>query len=139
MAGKLQELERNRETARRLIDEAYGEKRLDLVDELVTEDYVDHRSEVQGPEALKEYITGLEEMASDHTVSSDLQLAHEDYVAVRWTATGTNDGPFMGGEPTEKSFEYVGMNLYRMEGGRIAECWTYWDSAQMAEQLGSPA
>jgi predicted ester cyclase len=139
MADEVRRLEGNRETARRLIDEAYGQKKLDLVDELVTDDYFDHRSGVQGAEALKEYIAGLKEMASDHTVSSDLQLAHDEYVAVRWTATGTNDGPLMGGEPTGKSFEYTGMNLYRMEGERIAECWTYWDSAQMAEQLGSPA
>ena len=64
-----------------------------------------------GPEALKENISMLKQMASDQTVSSDPQLGHEVFLAARWTATGTNDGPFVDRDPTGKSSGYTGVNL----------------------------
>lgn len=126
----------NKEVARRLIDEVFGEKNIDLIDELLAEDYVDHGRKQQGREPLKQHIKQLQTMASDHTASSDLQIADGDYVAIRWTANGTNDGPIGEAKPTGKPFEFTGVDLYRMEGGRLAESWYYWDSAQMVEQLG---
>ncbi|MBQ9451811.1 MAG: ester cyclase [Desulfovibrio sp.] len=51
----------------------------------------------------------LEEMAADGNI-----------VAVRWTCTGTHDGPFMGSKPTGKHFAATVMNFYYFNGeGKI--------------------
>lgn len=138
MRELVREIEENETIARQLIDVEYGEKDLDAIDELVTEEFVEHRRDLHGHEAFKAYVQSIPEWASDHTVSSDLQIANEDCVVARWTATGTNDGPLMGAEPTGNQFEFTGMSLYRIDDGRIAEAWAYWDSMQLYEQLELP-
>lgn len=135
MSETLQTFADNESIARRLIDVGYGEKNLDVIDELVTEEFVEHGRDLHGREAFKRYVQSIPEWASDHTVSSDLQIANEDCVVARWTATGTNDGPLMGAEPTGNRFEFTGVSLYRIDDGRITEAWTYWDSMQLYEQL----
>jgi len=45
-------------------------------------------------------------------------------VAVRWTATGTQRGKFMGVEPTGRRVTFQGIEIVRIEGGQIVERWS---------------
>ena len=42
-----------------------------------------------------------------------------------------------GGPATHKRTTVGGLALDRIEGGKIAETWTYWDTLGMLEQLGA--
>jgi predicted ester cyclase len=63
-------------------------------------------------------------------------LAEGDIVAVRWTTTGTNEGPLFGMEPTGQTVSWTGLNVYRFECGRIAESWSENDLFSLLQQLG---
>ena len=69
---------------------------------------------------------------------SDLeQLVEEgDVVVERFTARGTRTGELMGVAPTGEPIEVKGINIFRVEGGRIVERWGRLDEAGLARQLG---
>ncbi|MFB6283843.1 MAG: ester cyclase [Halobacteria archaeon] len=44
-----------------------------------------------------------------------------DRVAVRWTMTGTHQGEMFGVEPTGREVEFVGIEINRLEDGKLRE------------------
>lgn len=65
-------------------------------------------------------------------------IAEEDCVAVRYTERGTFKGPFMGHEPTGKSYELIAMEWFVIVDGKIKRRWGARDSAVQAHQIGLP-
>jgi steroid delta-isomerase-like uncharacterized protein len=63
-------------------------------------------------------------------------IAEGDFVAVRYTESGTFRAPFRGADPTGKSFQLVAMEWFRMRDGKIAERWGARDSMSMMKQIG---
>ena len=57
-------------------------------------------------------------------------------VAVRWSARGTHRGPYLGAEPTGRTVTFKGVEVLRIEGGRILERWGEWDGIELLAQLG---
>jgi predicted ester cyclase len=66
----------------------------------------------------------------------DEMIAENDRVMVRWTFYGTQDGEFSGLPPTHKQVVYSGINIFRIEDGRIAEIWDISDRLWLWQQLG---
>ncbi|MCY2686334.1 ester cyclase [Salinimicrobium sp. TH3] len=64
--------------------------------------------------------------------------AEGDIVAARYTETGTFKGPFMGNEPTGKSYELVAMEWFTIKDDLIIRRWGARDGASQARQLGLP-
>ena len=62
-------------------------------------------------------------------------IADGDYVAVRWIATGTQDGPFFDIEPSGVEATWTGINIFRFECGKIAENWNEFDVVGLQAQL----
>ena len=71
-----------------------------------------------------------------HVTIDDL-IAEGDKVAVRLTARGTPTGPFLGIEPTGKSYEIGEIHIFRIADGRIAEHWHQFDGLGATKQLGA--
>jgi len=63
-------------------------------------------------------------------------VAEGDRVAYRWEATGTHTGSYMGAPPTQKRIKAGGINIARVEAGRIAEEWSSWDKVSFLHALG---
>jgi steroid delta-isomerase-like uncharacterized protein len=59
-----------------------------------------------------------------------------DRLAVRWGGTVTHDGAFHGINPTGRKIQVSGINMYRIQGGRISDEWEQTDSLGMLGQLG---
>jgi predicted ester cyclase len=57
-------------------------------------------------------------------------------VAVRWTATGTHTGEMFGMPATGKRATVTGMDLFRVQEGKLAGFWLSWDQLGMMQQLG---
>ena len=57
-------------------------------------------------------------------------------VAVRYTERGRSLAPFLGHEPTGKSYELLAMEFFEIDGGQIQRRWGARDSASQNRQLG---
>lgn len=53
----------------------------------------------------------------------DAILADGDLVAIQWTITGTQSGPFLGIAPAGRSLSVSGMDVLRVRGGAFVEHW----------------
>ena len=130
--------EQNKMVVRRAIDEIYNQGKLDVVDELVSGDFVVHASseDIHGPEALKQYVASLREAFPDLRLTIDDQIAEDDRVVTRWIARGTHLGTFQGIPPTGKQGSMTGTDIDRFVDGKAVECWTNTDELGLLQQLG---
>jgi steroid delta-isomerase-like uncharacterized protein len=132
--------EENKALARRVIEQMFNEGNLDVADELLALDYVDHDpslpEDVHGPEGFKQYVGMYRAAFPDLHVQIEDQLAEGDRVATRWTGTGTHDGELAGIVPTGKRVTVPGMEIVRIANGRLVEGWEGYDSGTLMRQLG---
>ncbi len=130
--------EQNKQLVRRAIEEVYNRGNLDLVDELVSSDFVAHTpsEEIRGPAGIKQFATALRTAFPDLQMTIEDQIADGDRVVTRWTATGTHTGPFQGIPPTGKSGKITGIDIDRIVNGKAVECWTNTDDLGLLQQLG---
>jgi len=59
-----------------------------------------------------------------------------DKVVARVTVTGTHRGEMMGLAPTHKRVQTNGIEVFRLEDGKLAEHWATVDALGMLRQLG---
>lgn len=64
-------------------------------------------------------------------------IAEGETVALRYTARGTHEGEFLGLEPTGDRVSVSGMEMYRVEDGKITEIWTSYDALGLFQELGA--
>ena len=132
--------ESNKALSRRLLEEAFNAGNIDVIDELVTTDVVNHDAALPepmiGPDAAKASISGYRTAFPDLRITIEEQIADDQGVATRWSAKGTHEGDLMGMAPTGKQATVTGITIDRIVDGRIAESWTNWDTLGMLQQLG---
>jgi steroid delta-isomerase-like uncharacterized protein len=64
------------------------------------------------------------------------EIAEGDKVVTRWTVTGTQRGDFLGHPASGKQIDVTGINIFRIDGGRVQEIWVNMDRLGEAVQLG---
>jgi steroid delta-isomerase-like uncharacterized protein len=62
----------------------------------------------------------------DNDLIIDNVIAKDDRVLVRYSILGTHKGDFMGFTATNQKFTITGINVFRLDSGKIVE---YWDGA----------
>jgi steroid delta-isomerase-like uncharacterized protein len=133
--------EENEALTRRVFEEISNQENLDLADELIDPNFVDHDSampeEVSGIEGFREFVATYRSGFSDAHVEVEDQVAEGDKVVTRWTATGTHDGDLWGIAPTGKRVEFTGMEIARISGGKVAEIWDNYDVMELMQQIGA--
>ena len=128
--------------ARRWWDEAWSGGNLDALDEVLAADHVHHWAvgpDTTGPAPVKGRLATWRAAFPDLRVTVEDAIAEGDRVVARWVATGTHEGAFQGQAPTGRSVEWRGINIFRIECGRIAEAWSEMDTLGLRAQLGLPA
>jgi predicted ester cyclase len=70
-------------------------------------------------------------------VRIDQQFTEGDYVATRFTISGTHEGDLMGTPATGRNVEFTGITISRCENGRIAEEWEISDTVSLLGQVGA--
>jgi predicted ester cyclase len=125
---------------RRLIDEGFSEGRLEVCDELIDEDLVEHQDfgpgHAAGAEGVKAVIASLRRGFSDFRLTIDDLVVAGDVVWTRNIATGTHDGPFMGTAPTGTQIRVDVFDVLRVVDGRIVEHWGVPDRFAVLAQTG---
>ena len=114
--------------------ESYNERKLDLIDDFVASDYIDHDKNI-GREGLKQLIAmGLKAFPDWYETVEDI-IAEDDKVWVRLTYTGTHKGEFMGLPPTGKKITSKAVDIYRLVDGKLAEYWNVTDNLNVFKQV----
>ena len=125
----------NQQLIRRLYDECITSGRLELLPELIADDYVGPRGE-RGPDGFAGPLRGLRAGFPDiHFTIEDL-IAQGDRVSVRWSWRATHTGTFNGLAPTGKALTNTGMAVYRLAHGKVAQSWVETDRLGALQQLG---
>ena len=128
--------ELNKLVYRRIVEEGFNKGSLEVVDELVSPDHVNHADNVQGVEAYKGFIGMYRSAFPDLEMTIEDQIAEGDKVVNRWTATGTHQGELMGIPPTGKAMSATGVYIARIQDGQVIEEWGNFDALGMMQQLG---
>ena len=119
--------------------EAHNKNNLDALDAIVAKDLVSHNALPGLPPGLEggkmAHRGFLVSFPDTQTKTEDL-IAEGDRVVERYTATGTNTGPFMGFPPTGKKYSIESMSIYRIANGKIVEHWGENDTMGLMAQLG---
>src|SRR5919108_1822660 len=132
--------EQNTALLRRIVDEAFNQRKIDLFDELVADDFVGHHFPPglpPGREGLKSF------MRTFWTAFPDIRFMFEDEVAAgtkvagRGHFVGTHHGEFMGIPPTGKRIDVKFHDIWRFDNGRWVEYWAQADNLTMLQQLGA--
>jgi predicted ester cyclase len=131
-------MDANKDLVRRIYEEVINERDLDLLEELVRPDYVEHDplpGQGEGLAGIRDRFTMLIEGLDPRFTIEDV-IAEGDRIVVRWTNSGTNVGEFLGIPPTHRSFTIAGIDIYRVEDGKLAEHWHVVDVYGQMVQLG---
>lgn len=110
-----------------------------VADELVHPEYVIHdreiANEMRGPELYKTLASMTREAFPDMEFTIHETVEEDDKVALRWTMTGTHDGPMGDMEPTGTQVEMPAVEINRFEDGQLVESWTQSDMLGLRQQL----
>jgi hypothetical protein len=114
--------ERNKRKVRFFVDAVWNEGRVELIDELVADDYVGHvprlDAGVLGPGGVRRLVSGRRRALPGLHVQIDDQVAEDDLVVTRWRATTSPDQGASGlGAPC-----CVGISIIRLLAGKQVDC-----------------
>jgi predicted ester cyclase len=123
-----------------------------IVDDLHAPCFIDHDSGDraadnagfrEGIARLLAAFPGLRAEARDFVVETSCAGASgglSGSVAVRWTAVGTQTGAYLGAAPVNRPVHFKGIEIIRVDDGRITERWGEWDGLELLAQLnrGTP-
>jgi predicted ester cyclase len=122
---------------RRIVLEAFGAGDLDVLDELVSEQVIEHQYGLpRDREGLKRAIAGLRRAFPDLSYSVVATTFDGEKVWGHFRARGTNLGPFQGREPTGLAMEIDVIDVVRVGEGRLVEHWGVPDRFALLDQLG---
>jgi predicted ester cyclase len=132
--------EKNKAIAARIPLEAFNQGKLEVIDELIADNSVDHGElppgMPAGKEGVKLLIKSLRSAFPDFKITLGLQVAEGDLVVQQATTTGTMKGAFAGMPPSGKKATWDAIHITRIKGDKIVEHWAVQDQLGMLQQLG---
>ena len=129
----------NKALVRRFVEEAQTKGNLEIIDEVVAEDFVDHTPLPGVPptrEGVKMLFAGLRTAFPDLQVTIAEQIAEDETVVTRKTFRGTHRGPFMGAPPSGNPVTFEVIDILTLRNGKIAEHRVIFDQLGLTRQLG---
>ncbi len=128
--------EANRELVERFYREVVNERKLGVIDELISDDFV-HNGESRGREGQRqiyeEFLTAFPDLQTEIVEI----VAADDLVAVHRRWTGTHSGTFQGVEATGRKVDFQSTAILKIRDGRIAEYHGVLDMLALMAQLGA--
>jgi len=119
---------------------------LSLADDILAPNFIAHfapagnsPAEVRGPAGLKQWISGAVAAFTDYSFTTSVgPLSDADMIAGRWVFRAIYQGGMPGASPAAigKHIEYAGMDMLRVEAGKIVEYWLCADILQLLQQVG---
>jgi predicted ester cyclase len=126
----------NKVLVRRYLGDVLSLGRLDLLDQLLSPDFVDSTPgapQERGPDVVRAAQQRAREIFPNVEYKVDDLIAEGDKVVARYTVRATSRG--RGGSPG-RPIEVTGVTIFRIAGGKIREIWVVNDQIEMFLQLG---
>jgi steroid delta-isomerase-like uncharacterized protein len=132
------EIERNKSMTRKIFD-YFNRHDLDALGKAHSADHVFHfqgmpQSDWNGHRAM---IESFFQAFPDLRLTIEDLIAEDDKVTVRFTVSGTNEGPFQGMPATGKKVNIDGIAIQRFTEGKRVEEWLVLDTMGIMQQLGA--
>lgn len=127
------------EQMRRILTEAFSQGRLEVLDEVLTEDFVNHNAPPglsRGSDGVKDVIRMERRGFPDLTYTILREIEQGDLVVQHTEVTGTHLGEIFGVPPTGRRVTWNEIHIARIENGRAAEHWACNDMASVWVQIG---
>lgn len=137
----MDQAEKLKAVAERWMEEIWRKRNLDLFNEIHAPNFFDRSPAERASDRLS-YRQSIIEL---YAAFPDWRAIADDFVvdvatgkvAVRWTATGTHRAEFFGILPSGKLLTFRGVEIVRVEGEQIVECWGEWNGIELLRQLGA--
>lgn len=111
----------------RRVYDAFGSGGVDLLDEVVAEDFRDHDpmpGQAEGLSGLKQAVGLFRKAFPDGEMLVDDMVAEGDKVVSRVTLRGTQRGSFFGLPASGRVVSAEGIEIFRIDKGKIVEGWS---------------
>lgn len=109
----------------------------DALDELLISDYIDHNPLIgNGREANRAFWADFFTAFPDITVTAEDVIVSGDRLVGRFSYCGTHRGPFVGVPATGREVRMRTIDIWRVEGGRLAEHWDEINLYELLQQVG---
>jgi predicted ester cyclase len=132
----------NKQVLQRIYDEVFNQGNLDVVDEVVAPDCVEHTpppgfetGDVR--KGLKQFTQALRAGIPDVRFSVEQMLASEDLVAAYYVVEGTHQGQLFGVPATGERIAFHGMDMVRVADGKGTDHWGF-DNLMLRLTGGAP-
>jgi predicted ester cyclase len=141
-------VEQNKQTVRRVFDEAFNRGELAIIDEVIAPDGVDHQhaNEPSFAQHLKAVVVALRTALPDLRFEIAEMIGEGDWVACYSVMTGTNTGPLERPllppqgpallPPTGNRIRVSHVPMIRFQGGKSTDLFHLMDTVTLVGQLG---
>jgi steroid delta-isomerase-like uncharacterized protein len=128
-------LAKNKATIRNLYEGILNTGKLDLLKEIIAEDYTGARGE-KGPGGVAETVGSIRIAFPDIKWTVEDLMADGDKVIVRWSWKGTNKASFRGLPPSGKEVSDSAIAIYQFGEEKIVKAWIQSDKLGFLQQIG---
>jgi steroid delta-isomerase-like uncharacterized protein len=133
-------VEENKALAQRFYDELATKGKLELIDEIFAEDFVEHEAFPglsEGREGVRQFFSMMRTAFDEFRMDVEDIIAEGDKVVAHITMTGTHSGEFMDIAGTGATINVHAIDILRFANGKAVEHWGVTDGLSMMEQLGA--
>jgi steroid delta-isomerase-like uncharacterized protein len=133
-------IDQARQLVTRYFEEVWNQGQLDVLDQIMAPDYVNHSPSTPnprpGPEDLKPIVRGMREGIPDLQYEILDTVIAPEKAAVYLRVTGTHTGTLFGIPPTGRRIDVRQMQIEWFKDGRIWQHWRITDELALMRQLG---
>ena len=124
----------------RVYDEAFNRGNVDVIDELMSDDFVEHEDFPglpPGKEGVRQFTQAMLQAFPDLAVHVEDMIAENEKVVSRVRFVGTHQGEFMGIPATGNKIEFAAIDVLAWRDGQATDHWAVTDTLAMFTQLGA--
>jgi predicted ester cyclase len=132
----------NKSQALRILEEGFSQGNADILDEVMTEDFVNHNAPPgmdTGREGVKSVIRVERQGFPDLRADLIRDFEDGDYVIQHVQLSGTHQGVVFGVEPTGRTISWNEIHIAKLRDGRVSDHWACNDLHVLMMKLGKMA
>jgi len=135
-------VQENKTIVQRFLNEAWNNRDLTVLDEVMAEDHVAHDPNapggaLHGCEAIREILQHGFAGMPDARIEIEDVIGEGDRVLVRYTVYGTHLGDLFGVPASGRQVKVATFHVCRFAGARIVEQWALKDMLGLLQQIGA--
>jgi steroid delta-isomerase-like uncharacterized protein len=126
---------------KRFYTEVLGGGNLALIDELVSDDFVDHdpmAGQSPSKDGVSFFVNTMRKAFPDLKATVMEPALVDGNMEARYVVlTGTHQGELMGVAATGRRVEFSGIDIIRIDDGKVVEHWGATDTMALMQQIGA--